>query len=150
MALVFVPLYIFIRIILTDRTSEFICLIWGLRVPTIYFCLMCNAYGVVCVRAQSCPTLCNPMDCSLHAPLSMGFSKQEYWSGLPFSTLGDLLNPGTEPVPLVAPALAGRFFTTVPHGKPQSYGGCGRDKYGKTGQRDTQKPPECLQKYLSG
>ena len=34
--------------------------------------------------AQSCPTLCNPMDCSPQAPLSMGFSRQEYWSGLPF------------------------------------------------------------------
>ena len=35
--------------------------------------------------AQSCPTLCDPMDSSLHqAPLSMGFSRQEYWSGLPF------------------------------------------------------------------
>ena len=32
---------------------------------------------------QSCPTLCNPMDCSLQAPPSMGFSRQEYWSGLP-------------------------------------------------------------------
>ena len=34
--------------------------------------------------AQSCPTLCDPMDCSLPASLSMEFSKQEYWSGLPF------------------------------------------------------------------
>ena len=33
---------------------------------------------------QSCPTLCDPMDCSLQASLSMGFSRQEYWSGLPF------------------------------------------------------------------
>ena len=32
---------------------------------------------------QSCPTLCDPMDCSPPAPLSMGFSRQEYWSGLP-------------------------------------------------------------------
>ena len=34
--------------------------------------------------AQSCPTLCDPMDCSLPAPPCMGFSRQEYWSGLPF------------------------------------------------------------------
>ena len=34
--------------------------------------------------AQSCPTLSNPMDCSLLAPPSMGFSRQEYWSGVPF------------------------------------------------------------------
>ena len=46
------------------------------------------------------------------SPLSMGFSRQEYWSGLPFSPPGDLPNPGIEPVSLMSPALAGRFFTT--------------------------------------
>ena len=50
--------------------------------------------------------------------LSIGFSRQEYWSGLPFSFPGDLSDPGTEPTFLVSPALAGRFFTTVPPGKP--------------------------------
>ena len=48
--------------------------------------------------AQSCPTLCDPMDNSLHqAPLSMGFSRQEYWSGLPFPSPGNLPNPGIKP-----------------------------------------------------
>ena len=37
--------------------------------------------------AQSCPTLCNPMDCGYQAPLSMGFSRQEYWSGVPLPSL---------------------------------------------------------------
>ena len=46
---------------------------------------------------------------ALQAPLSMGFSRQEHWSRLPFPPLGDLLNPGIEPL---SPALAGRFFTT--------------------------------------
>ena len=46
------------------------------------------------------------------APLSMEFSKQEYWSGLPFTTPGDLPNPGIKPTSLVSPARAGRFFTT--------------------------------------
>ena len=41
-----------------------------------------------------CPTLCDPMDCSHLAPLSMGFSRQEYWSGLPFPPPRDLLDPG--------------------------------------------------------
>ena len=50
------------------------------------------------------------------APLSMDFSKQEYWSGLPFPSPGDLPDPGIEPV---SPALAGRFFTTAVPGKPQ-------------------------------
>ena len=43
-------------------------------------------------------------------PLSMRFSRQEYWSGLPFPTPGNLSNPGTEPGSLEAPALAGGFF----------------------------------------
>ena len=42
----------------------------------------------------------------------MEFPRQDYWSGLPFPTPGDLPNPGTEPVSLVSPALAGGFFTT--------------------------------------
>jgi len=42
----------------------------------------------------------------------MGFSRQEYWSGLPFPPPGDLPNPGIEPTFLTSPALAGGFFTT--------------------------------------
>ena len=45
-------------------------------------------------------------------PLSMGFSKQEYWSGLPFSPPGDLPDPGIKPQSLRSLALEGRFFTT--------------------------------------
>ena len=48
------------------------------------------------------------------ALLSMGFSRQEYWSGLPNPPPGDLCDPGIEPVSLVSPALAGRLFTTAP------------------------------------
>ena len=47
-----------------------------------------------------------------HAPLSMGFSRQEYWSGLPLPPSGDLPDPGIEPTSLMSPALAGGFFTT--------------------------------------
>ena len=46
------------------------------------------------------------------ALLSTGFSRQEYWSGLPGSPAGDLPDPGIEPMSLRSPALAGRFFTT--------------------------------------
>ena len=49
------------------------------------------------------------------SPLSMGFPRQEYWSGLPFLSPGDLPDLGIEPV---SAALAGRFFTTEPSGKP--------------------------------
>ena len=44
-------------------------------------------------------------------PLSMGFSRQDYWSGLPCPLLGDLPDPGIVPMSLVSPALVGRFFT---------------------------------------
>ena len=58
---------------------------------------------------------------SYQSPPSMGFSRQEYWSGLPFPSPEDLPNPGIEPVSpnyQASPALAGRFFTTEPSGKP--------------------------------
>ena len=48
------------------------------------------------------------------APLSTGFSRQEYWSGLPFFSPGHFLDPGIKPTS----SLAGRFFTTEPPGKP--------------------------------
>ena len=47
--------------------------------------------------AQSCPTLCDPMEVTYQAPRSMGFSWQEYWSGLPFPSPGDLPDPRIEP-----------------------------------------------------
>ena len=53
---------------------------------------------LVLTHAQSCPTLCDPMDCVAHqAPLSMGFPRQEYWDGLPFPPPGVLSHPGIEP-----------------------------------------------------
>ena len=58
--------------------------------------------------AQSCLTLCDPMDCSPPHPLSMKFSRQEYWSGLPFPSPGDLPYPGIKPG---SPALQADFFT---------------------------------------
>ena len=78
----------------------------------------------VCVRtcthkhAQSCPTLCDHIDFVAHqVPQSMGFSRQEYWSGLPFPCPGDLSDPGMEPA---SPALAGGFFSIEPPGKSPS------------------------------
>ena len=50
----------------------------------------------------------------------MGFSRQEYWSGLPCPPSGNLPNPGIEPVSPEFPALAGGFFTTESSGKPSS------------------------------
>ena len=56
-----------------------------------------------------------PWTVTQQAPLSIGFSRQEYWNGLPFPSPGDLPDPGREPV---SPALAGRFFTTESPRKP--------------------------------
>ena len=71
---------------------------------------------LVCVRAkliQSSLPLCNPMDCTAHqAPLRMGFSRQEYWSGLSCPSPGDLPDPGIELLSLTSPALVGSFFST--------------------------------------
>ena len=47
------------------------------------------------------------------APLSMGFSMQDYWSGLPCPPPGDLPNPETKPMSLKSPTLKGGFFTTI-------------------------------------
>ena len=68
-----------------------------------------------CMHAKSlqlCPTLCDPMDCSLPGSSVHEFYRQEYWSGLPFPSPGDLPNPGIEPGSLMSLALAGGFFTT--------------------------------------
>ena len=50
----------------------------------------------------------------------MGFSRQEYWSGLPFPSPRDLLDSGVEPASPASPALVGRFFTFEPPGKPKA------------------------------
>ena len=69
---------------------------------------------ICCLVTKSCPTLfVTPW--AHRASLSMGFPRQEYWSGLPFPSPGDLPDPRTEPA---SPALAGGFFTSEPPGKP--------------------------------
>ena len=59
-----------------------------------------------------------PWTVACRALLSMGFPRQKYWSGVPFSSSGDLPNPRVEPASPVSPELAGRFFTAQPSGKP--------------------------------
>ena len=61
--------------------------------------------------SQSCPTLCDPVDIAHQAPPSMGFSRKEYWSGLPFPSPGDLPNPGIEPR---SPTLQANALTSEP------------------------------------
>ena len=62
-------------------------------------------------RVQLCATL---WTIACQAPLSMGFPRQEYWSGLPWPPPGHLLDPGIEPASLMSPAMAGGFFTMSP------------------------------------
>ena len=61
-----------------------------------------------------------PWTVAHQALLSMGFPRQDYWSGLLFPPAGDLLTPGIEPKSPVSPALSGRFLTAEPPGKPGS------------------------------
>jgi len=55
-----------------------------------------------------------PWTVAHQVPLFMKFSRQEYWSELPFSSLGDLLDPRIKPVSSPSPALVGGFFTELP------------------------------------
>ena len=66
-------------------------------------------------KSESCSNMsysATPWTVAHQAPLSMGFSRQEYWSGLPFPPPGDLPDPVIEPTSLASPALTGRFSTT--------------------------------------
>ena len=67
---------------------------------------------VVCMLSQSCPTLCNPMDCN-----PPGFSVHGISQARILETTGDLHDPGIEPASPVSTALADEFFTTEPPGK---------------------------------
>jgi len=68
------------------------------------------------------------------ALLSMEFSRQEYWNGLPFPPPGDLPDPGIEPTSLASSALAGEFFSTEPLGRP----------WGSQGETRMQRPQDEL------
>ena len=64
----------------------------------------------MCAKSlQSCLIFCNPLDCTLPGSFSMGFSRQEYWSGLPLPSLRDLPFPGIKSSTLMTPALAGKL-----------------------------------------
>ena len=67
---------------------------------------------------QSRPTLSNPMDYNLSGSSVHGFSKQEYWSGLPCPPPGDLPNPGIKPESLKSPAFQADSLSLMPCGKP--------------------------------
>ena len=68
----------------------------------------------VCQFLKHVRLFATPWTVVCQVPLSMGFSSQEYWSRLPFPSLGDLPDPGIKSASFVSPALAGGFSTTVP------------------------------------
>ena len=69
-------------------------------------------YSLSTRSLQSCPTLCNRVDCSPPDSSVHGILQARYWSGLPCPPPGDFPDPGIEPISLKSPALAGRSFTT--------------------------------------
>ena len=79
-----------------ERMDMYICMAESLRCSSDAITTLLIGYGGGLV-AKSCPTLVTPWIASHQAPLSMGFSRQEYWSGLPFPSPGDLPDPGIEP-----------------------------------------------------
>ena len=81
-------------------------------------CVCVSARLLLCSQSHV-QLFATPWTVACQAPLSKGFSRQEYWSGLSFPSPGDLPGPGIKPESLASPALAGRFFTTVPHPKTQ-------------------------------
>ena len=93
--------------------------IWkeGLSLWNAWLGRLCSISCLLCVYAQSLSgvvTLSIPWTVLCQAPLSLEFSRQEYWSPLPFPSPGDLPDPGIKPRSLVSPELVGRCFTTVP------------------------------------
>ena len=77
----------------------------------IYMCV--QLYICVCAKSlQLCLALCCPVTVACQIPLSVGFSRQEYWSELPCPPPRDPPDLGIEPSSLMSPALAGGFFTT--------------------------------------
>ena len=84
----------------------------------MYICIcMCICIYICCATKslQLCPFFAALWTVAHQAPLSMEFSRQEYWSGLPYPSPGDLLNPGIEPW---SPALQGSALLSEPPGKP--------------------------------
>ena len=93
---------------------------WSDTQASCTLCFTLTLVGTwVCNPGQSLVTSvmsdsCDPMDCSFQAPLSMGFSRQEHWSGLPFPSPGDL----PDHTSLASPVLAGGSFTAASPRKP--------------------------------
>ena len=99
----------------------------------------------MCVSAKSLSRVqlfVTPCTVAHLAPLSMGFSRQEYWSGLPCPPSGDLPDPEIKTVSLLSLALAGRFLLPEPPGKPRE-DTCTRKHAGSSPAPSGDVPEEC-------
>ena len=85
--------------------------------------LLCSLLPTLAYSLSHVQLFVTPWTTAHQAPLSMGFSRQEYWNGLPFLPPGNLPDPGIKPKSPKSPALVGGFFTTKPsrkHTHPES------------------------------
>ena len=92
--------------------------IWLLRIKVKICLTIFVMFLSLCARFSRAQLFVIPWTVACQAPLTMGFSRQEHWSGLPRPPPGDLLDPGIEPESSLAPEFAGEFFTTEPPGRP--------------------------------
>ena len=100
--------------------TNWIFMIYHSTKQVLGFFMLSIIYVCVCAQwLQLCPTLCNPMDCSLPGSSVHGILQEEYWSGLPCPPPGDLPNPGIEPR---TPALQVDSLPSEPPGKPKNSG----------------------------
>ena len=96
----------------SDLSQKFLYRLFELHTNKFHISLLVPVHVLHAWLLQSCPMFCDPWTVAHHAPLSMGFSRQEYCSGLPCPPPGDLPDPGIKPVSLTSPVLAGGFFIT--------------------------------------
>ena len=90
--------------------------------PHLLFLQRPSHTGIVVLQSLNHVQLSvTPRTVALQAPLSMGFSRREFWSGLPCPPPEDLPNPEIKPMSLASPALGGGFFTTEPPGMPRAH-----------------------------
>ena len=102
-----------------------VCLLYSLYIYSIYIYIhVCVSEWVIVT--QSCPTLCNPWTAVHQAPLYMEYSRQEYWSGLPFPSLGDLPDPGIQHG---SPALRQILYPLSHQGSPYACIHTYKEKY---------------------
>ena len=118
-----IQMNLFSKQTLTDTEDELLVTIQDRGVQWDVLGEVNQEFGIniyLCVCVLSCVHLfLTPWTVALQAPLSMEFSRQEYWSGLPFLIPEDPPDSGSEPTSLASPALAGGLFTTAPPGEPR-------------------------------